>query len=196
MGNRAWSDANWLSSNLITLMAPPEPCCRFGPGFQKMVALTIQRKPVSVHLWEYDSHIWGDGTALQLIEFRPWSEINLESPWRDVPLEAVVISRCQPNTAGFLRLWRRLLIAQLSTRWSWPNVRGCLTRKQQIFMCWTHAEGWEVLGADTACTPERKGRWTLALALTCILVYLFSRYHAIVNIAILQSPIVEWMYRT
>lgn len=35
---------------VITLMVPTEPCCRFGPAFQKIVALTIQLKPVSVHL--------------------------------------------------------------------------------------------------------------------------------------------------
>lgn len=185
---------NWLSSDLITLMAPTEPRGRFGPGFQKIAALTIQPKPVSVHLWEYGRVTPEVMAQLCQSQSGSWLKLTLKALERR-STGVVVISRCQPNTAGFLQLWRRLLIAQLSTRWSWPNFRGCLTRKTADIYVLDYAEGWYCMHPR----EERQANPCLStymyfslsfLSLSCCYYYYSAESHSWMNIQNITAYIV------
>lgn len=130
----------------------------------------------------------GDSTALRLIEFRPWSEINLESPWRDITLEAVVVSCSQSSIAGFLRNWRRLLIAQLSTRWSWPKFKAVLYENSRYLSTGLMLRAERCLELRLLHGPQRRRAGEPLPGTYMYLFYLFSRYHIIVIITILLSP--------
>lgn len=130
----------------------------------------------------------GDSTALRLIEFRPWSEINLESPWRDITLEAVVVSCSQSSIAEFLPNWRSCWLLSWAPDEAGQNLEAVLYENRRYLSTGLMLRAERGLELRPLHGPQRRKAGEPLPGTYTYLFYLFSRYHIIVIITILLSP--------